>query len=234
MTTEFYIRNVADVVHSWMNYLYEVSDTKHLAAESSLRYPISGLLERKKDIDLEMEVDHPNFTDARIDFMWSQQCGGAYLELKYIRDGSVDVQSIYDDIFRLALIKKKKYSSYLLICGESNNFDKYFKNRKVHVERPFKEGETIKIRQTGGNMEYVFQSIFAFDMADNNLDHEIATQNFDGEKEGDYYCDFKSRYDKKLKNNNTNPTNITIRTTLIQEINKGFKSSVALWKIERV
>jgi hypothetical protein len=43
---ETYIRSVASVLHSWLNYLYEVSNTKHLAAESSLRFPIAALLER--------------------------------------------------------------------------------------------------------------------------------------------------------------------------------------------
>ncbi len=172
MTNDFYIRNVANVVHSWMSYLYEVSETKHLAAESSLRYPISELLERKDDIKLEMEVRHPCFKRKRIDFMWTykkQPSYGAYLEVKYVRDQSINTQDFFDDIFRLALIDENAhFKKYFLVCGKTIDFGAHFRetlinNQDVDSALFYTAKEPYKVKQrTLSNKEYIFDSVFMF------------------------------------------------------------------------
>ena len=127
--SDFHIRNIANVVHSWMGYLYEVSEVKYLAAESSLKYPIVGLLERKVAItNIELEIEHPSFSQKRVDFYWEDRYTKNYMEMKYIRDSKVDVQKILNDVFRLSLIDTEDAKRYFLVCGTYVDFQKYFQN----------------------------------------------------------------------------------------------------------
>ena len=242
----YYIGNVADVVHSWMNYIYEVSDTEHLAAESSLRYPIAGLLERKKgEISLSMEVDHPCFDDARIDFMWSDKTDKVYLEMKYVNDKSIDVQDFFDDIFRLATIPEENCHRYFLVCGKIDDFRKNFERKQINPRTAYasslvKKGNSVKVKPNNSKRIFVFDDILSFVLNQSPLK---LTQKAIGEKEYcfavkrklyKYYQEFKKVYNKKCINGYKCPSRITIKTILLQPINKGFTSSVAVWRIEQV
>ena len=241
MAPSFYIRYVANVVHSWMSYIYEVSETKHFAAESSLRYPIAGLLERKKDISLFMEEDHPIFSDARIDFMWKNDQKKIYLELKYIRDISINVQEIFDDIFRLAFIQEGHAQAYFLMCGESANFIKRIQRRTRIVNKPVvKKNGKINVEQSGKKRAFLFRKIFSFDPC-NRTNRRPGYKNIkefefkaDDNAYYKYYSTFKDTYSNKCKLKMQFPDCLKIKTTLVQPINKGLRSAVAIWKIEKI
>lgn len=242
----YYIGNVADVVHSWMNYIYEVSDTEHLAAESSLRYPIAGLLERKKgEISLSMEVDHPCFDDSRIDFMWSDKTDKVYLEMKYVNDKSIDVQDFFDDIFRLATIPEENCHRYFLVCGKIDDFRKNFERRQINPRTAYasslvKKGKSVKIKPNNSKRIFVFDDILSFDLIQAPQEKrkgnvEERTYCFSAKKKlYKYYQAFKKEYTKKYRRSYQCPRKIAIKTILLQPINKGFTSSVAVWKIEQV
>ena len=158
----FNIRNVANVVHSWIGYLYEVSETKHLAAESSLRYPITGLLERKGEIsNIELEKIHPYFSQKRIDFYWKMENVENYLEMKYVRSSYVNAQKILNDVFRLALIGNENTHKYFLVCGKIEDFQKYFQNFQNKIKAIEKMNEGVKILQSGDGNK-LFDSYFSF------------------------------------------------------------------------
>lgn len=238
MTNDFYIRNVANVVHSWMSYLYEVSKTEHLTAESSLRYPISGLLERKDDIILEMEVPHPCFVRKRIDFKWVNKLqleNKAYLEMKYVRDQSINIQEIFDDIFRLALIDDSSSKKYLLVCGKTIDFDAHFRKIPINNLSTQKAVDEVDgsyvVKRNTRNSKYLFDIIFSFnDKSKRAWGHkEISTSNTHLKA---YYTDFVSRYQNCCKEGYQIPKRLKIRATLLQPIDKGLQSSVAIWEIE--
>lgn len=243
-TNDFYIRNVANVVHSWMSYLYEVSETKHLAAESSLRYPISGLLERKDDIKLEMEVQHPCFKRKRIDFMWTRKkepSDGVYLEMKYVRNQSINIQDFFDDIFRLALINENaRFKKYFLVCGKTIDFEVHF--REILINNQYDDSslvytkkEPYKVKQrTISNKEHIFDSVFTFN---NDPKKQIPSKKVFNTTDGNiskYYVDFKNRYCELCKEEFQIPLQLKIKTTLLQPIDKGLQSSVAIWEIEGI
>lgn len=242
----YYIGNVADVIHSWMNYIYEVSDTDHLAAESSLRYPIAGLLERKKDdVSVAMEVEHPCYKDARVDFVWSNKTDTVYLEMKYVNNDTINVQDVFDDIFRLATIPGLNNHKYFLVCGKIDDFKKNFERRKVNTKIAYtsvlkKQGKTIKVKQNVPTRDFAFGEILSFTIS--QLPHETTPDHVQEKiyrfsakrKLYKYYREFKKAYKKKCKEEYKCPQNITIKTDLLQPINKGFSSSVAVWRIEQV
>jgi len=232
MTSEFYIRNIANVVHSWMSYIYEVSDTKHFAAESSLRYPIAGLLERKKSVNLFMEDGHPMFNNARVDFKWEEKGEIVYLELKHVRDVSINVQEIFDDIFRLAFINDAKAHKYFLLCGESTIFEKRIRQRTIIEEQATTQDTgKVKIKQSGGDVKYLFDNYFSFETNEMN---QIGTKVCEFNCENTYYNTFKDTYSPKCKVGMEIPSKIKVRTNLMQPIDKGLRSAVAIWKVEMI
>lgn len=243
----YYIGNVADVIHSWMNYIYEVSDTDHLAAESSLRYPIAGLLERKKDdVSVAMEVEHPCYKDARVDFMWKNKTDSVFLEMKYVKEDSINVQDFFDDIFRLATIPEENCHKYFLVCGKIDDFKKNFERRKVSTKNAYtsvlkKKGEKVRVKQNTSTRASAFDEILSFVIQpspqETIIGENIAEKMYcfsAKRKLYKYYQEFKKAYTKKCKGGYQCPRKITIKTILLQPINKGFTSSVAVWKIEQV
>lgn len=241
---EFDIRNIANVVHSWMSYIFEVSSTKHLAAESSLRYPIVGLLERRRGTNVFMEVQHPNFEKALIDFKWENEDNSStcYLELKYVRDKSINVQDFFDDIFRLALIPEKNARKFFLLCGQSDDFKKRIQNRQLNAdgeeERAVtKEKQQVKFKQTNKNKQdkCIFDDILSFDVSG---DGKVATKEFEFMQQNDnlhgFYNKFVEAYSQKCKNDVLLPEKIKIKTTLMQPIDKCLLSAVAVWEIESI
>lgn len=215
-----------NVVHSWMGYLYEVSEIKDLTAESSLKYPIIGLLERKREIsNIQLECLHPCFEYKRIDFYWEIGDLKNYMEMKYIRDSNVDVQKILDDVFRLALLRGGNICKYFLVCGRVEDFQKYFQ-RNSGNEKPIKkeEGEKIKILQSKDKKDNIFDSFFSFNVDDN-------TKIIEQKENNRYFKTFKSKYVLRCRSDYSIPDNIIIKTKLVQPIDKGLRSAVAIWEI---
>ena len=238
MVSDFYIRNVANVVHSWMNYLYEVSETEQLAAESSLRYPIAGLLERKKDVTLNMEEDHPCFNDARIDFTWNDGKETVFLEMKFVKNEEISVQEFYDDLFRLATIPETHCHKYFLVCGREDSFKAQFERRMINIKSLIsskikKQNKRIHIVQNGSKREFAFDNILSFSI-DGKTDYsEKRDCIFSAKKKYyKYYQVFRKTYKNKCRDGYEIPKRIHIQTTLLQHINMGFKSSVAVWEIK--
>ena len=240
MVSGFYTRNIANVVHSWMNYLYEVSETEHLAAESSLRYPIAGLLERKKGITLKMEEDHPCFNDARIDFTWTDGTEVVFLEMKYVRNEEISIQEFYDDIFRLATIPEPHSHKYFLVCGREDYFKSQFERRMINIKsflssKIIKQKNHILIAQNGPKREFAFDNILSFSIDGKTDNSEIRDCIFGARKKYyKFYQTFRNTYKNKCRNGYDIPKNLHIRTTLLQPINNGFRSSVAVWEIESI
>lgn len=231
MQSDFCIRNIANVVHSWMGYLYEVSEVKHLAAESSLRYPIAGLLERKKAItNIQMEIEHPGFLRKRVDFYWETESTKNYMEMKYVSDLKVNIQKILNDVFRLALIDDEGARKYFLVCGKSVDFQKYFQmiNPNESDQKAVEISEVIKVKQSGNNHNNALGGYFSFD---NNCNNKIKTIELSNDE---YYKNFKVDYLNCRKNDYEIPDKITIQTELMQSIDKGLESAVAIWKIEKI
>ena len=215
-----------NVVHSWMGYLYEVSEIKHLAAESSLKYPIIGLLERKNEVsNIKLEYLHPYFEYKRIDFYWEVGCVKNYMEMKYIRDSKVDVQKILNDVFRLALLKDENINKYFLVCGRVEDFQKYFQKNSGN-EKSIEEVEgKIKILQSKDEKYNIFDSFFSFDVDSNT---KIVEQH---EESSGYFKTFKDEYASRCHSDYSIPNEIIITTKLVQPIDKGLRSAVAIWKI---
>lgn len=229
--SDFNIRNIANVVHSWMGYLYEVSEVKHLAAESSLRYPIVGLLERKDAItNIIMEIGHPCFEQKRVDFYWEDRYTKNYMEMKYIRDSKVDVQKILNDVFRLSLIDTEDAKRYFLVCGTYVDFQKYFQNvsQNESNQNLLKDSGQIVVAQSGNCIDHILERYFSFDKDKNKREVKLDTEN------DSYYKQFKEEYDSSCRKGCVIPNKMTISTELLQSINKGLKSAVAVWEIERV
>lgn len=230
LQSDFYIRNIANVVHSWMGYLYEVSEVKHLAAESSLRYPIVGLLERKISSDnIKLECCHPCFEQKRVDFYWEDRYTKNYMEMKYIRDSKVDVQTILNDVFRLALIDDKAAQKYFLVCGRAVNFQKYFQNViQNESDQMVKPNNVITVKQNGESNYNALDSYFCFV---DKPEKKIIKLNIKNDK---YYKKFAKEYKPCCTKGFVIPAAITISIELLQPINKGLESAVAIWKIERI
>ena len=228
--SDFHIRNIANVVHSWMGYLYEVSEVKHLAAESSLKYPIVGLLERKVAItNIELEIEHPSFSLKRVDFYWEGNSTKNYMEMKYIRDSKVDIQKILNDVFRLALIDDKDAQKYFLACGRAMNFQKYFQNvsQNESNQKIIEIIDEVIVKQSGESNNNALDTYFCFV---EELDKRII---IDVENDK-HYKKFKEEYEDSCKDGYMIPDMITISIKLLQPINKGLESAVAVWKIERI
>lgn len=230
MNVDTIILNVANVVHSWMGYLYEVSEVKHLAAESSLKYPIVGLLERKVAItNVELEIEHPSFSQKRVDFYWEANSTKNYMEMKYIRDVTVDIQKILNDVFRLALLDQKGANKYFLVCSKLADFKRYFQNVSQESNKPIVDeiSRKTKVVQCGGIKKKILDQYFSFDDRSNVKEVRINVAN------DKYYKKFQEDYDCCC-NEGIIPNEITIKTELVQPIDKGLKSAVAVWAIERI
>lgn len=230
------IRSISHVVHSWMSYLYEVSETPHLAAESSLRYPITGFLERQENVEIAMEAKHSFFPEAQIDFAWKLKDEDSYMEMKYVRDQSIDVSSIFDDIFRLALIPQnhleQKQHRFFLICGKTYDFVKRVQHR---MGKKAIEESSLHIEQSGENIKYVFDNILSFEIKSTQEGvKDVNVKEFTFDTSNIYYRDFVDRYKQKCITGNVIPETMRIRTTLLEPIDLGLKSAVAIWEIERV
>lgn len=226
---ETYIRSVASVLHSWLNYLYEVSNTKHLAAESSLRFPIAGFLERK-DVKLTLEKEHPYFKRKRVDFYWKTRGFDIYMEAKYVRGKNQPIcQDIYNDLFRLALIDDGKHRNnitYFLICGNIKDFGKYFgitNQSKAYFED---EGGGIKLHSYKTKVEGNINEILSCD-----INEDI--REFEFHKNNEFYNSFVEKYHSDT-NSSPIPQSLKIRTTLMMSYTKELESAVAIWKVERV
>ena len=231
------IKSICNVVHSWMGYIYEVSSTKHFAAESSLRYPIVGYLERLGAI-IEMEEKHPIFPGSQIDFKWTLKDNVSYMEMKYVRNRTINIQSIYDDIFRLALIPEENAHKYFLICGENHDFETHIRNRTISdVVIPTEGHEEVKISNSGKRNVYAFDNILSFSTQggskpETNSNISEKTNEFDIKNV--YYNDFKQRYDVKCLKDNALPSNLNIKSILLQPVNMGLSSAVGLWEIQNI
>lgn len=228
---ETYIRSVASVLHSWLNYLYEVSNTKHLAAESSLRFPIAGFLERK-DVKLTLEKEHPYFKRKRVDFYWKTRGFNIYMEAKYIRGKNQPVyQDIYNDLFRLALIGDDKIQNritYFLICGNKKDFDKYFGITNQSKAYDKNERGGIKLNSYTTKVEGNINDILSY-----NFNEVIKELDFS--RANDFYNSFVGNYDSDTNTNASPiPQSIKIRTTLLMPYSRDLESAVAIWKVERV
>ena len=227
-SVNFNIQSVANVVHSWMSYIYEVSDTKHLAAESSLRYPIVGYFERCNNIKILMEEDLPSFSGKRVDFMWTEENKYKYyMEMKYIRDNSINVQGIYDDIFRLALIEDDNSMKYFMLCGNIDDFvAKIFKKERIPF---YEEDGKIILNEHDNYTQKILCDILPFEIND-----EFKTNTFYAKKGNNFYSFVhnKKYYPKGKKM--LAPKSIEIATKLVQPYSKGLKSAVAICEIRKI
>ena len=226
---ETYIRSVASVLHSWLNYLYEVSNTKHLAAESSLRFPIAGFLERK-DVKLTLEKEHPYFKRKRVDFYWETRGFDIYMEAKYVRGKNQPVhQDVYNDLFRLALISGEKLQNkitYFLICGNIKDFGEYFGITNQSKAYDKDEGGGIKLNSYTTKVEGDINDILSYDFND-------AIKEIDFSRVNEFYKSFVDNYNSDT-NDSLIPQSIKIRTTLMMPYSRELESAVAIWKVERV
>lgn len=226
---ETYIRSVASVLHSWLNYLYEVSNTKHLAAESSLRFPIAALLERK-NVNLTLEKEHPFFKRKRVDFYWKTRGFDIYMEAKYIRGKNQPVyQDVYNDLFRLALISGDKLQNkitYFLISGNIKDFGEYFGITNQSKAYNKNERGCIKLNSYTTKVEEGINDILSCNFNE-------AIKELDFSRVNKFYKSFVDDY-----NSDTNaspiPQSIKIRTTLLMPYSRDLESAVAIWKVERV
>ena len=228
---ETYIRSVASVLHSWLNYLYEVSNTEHLAAESSLRFPIAALLERK-NVNLTLEKEHPCLKRKRVDFYWKTRGFNIYMEAKYIRRKNQPVyQDIYNDLFRLALIGDDKIQNritYFLICGNKKDFDEYFGITNQSKAYDKNERGGIKLNSYTTKVEGNINDILSY-----NFNEVIKELDFS--RANDFYNSFVGNYDSDTNTNASPiPQSIKIRTTLLMPYSRDLESAVAIWKVERV
>lgn len=226
---ETYIRSVASVLHSWLNYLYEVSNTKHLAAESSLRFPIAALLERT-DVKLTLEKEHPCFKGKRVDFYWETRGYDIYMEAKYVRGKNQPMhQDVYNDLFRLALISGDKLQNkitYFLISGNIKDFGKYFGITNQSKAYNKNERGCIKLNSYTTKVEEGINDILSCNFNE-------AIKELDFSRVNKFYKSFVDDY-----NSDTNaspiPQSIKIRTTLLMPYSRDLESAVAIWKVERV
>ena len=226
---ETYIRSVASVLHSWLNYLYEVSNTKHLAAESSLRFPIAALLERT-DVKLTLEKEHPCFIRKRVDFYWETRGYDIYMEAKYVRGKNQPVyQDIYNDLFRLALIGDDKIQNritYFLICGNKKDFGEYFGITNQSKAYNKNERGGIKLNSYTTTVEVNINDILSYNFNE-------AIKELDFSRANKFYNSFVDNYSSD-NSGSFIPQSIKIRTTLMMPYSRELESAVAIWKVERV
>lgn len=226
---ETYIRSVASVLHSWLNYLYEVSNTKHIAAESSLRFPIAALLERT-DVKLTLEKGHPCFKRKRVDFYWETRGFDIYMEAKYVRGKNQPVhQDIYNDLFRLALIGDDKIQNritYFLICGNIKDFGEYFGITNQSKAYNKNERGGIKLNSYTTEVEGSINDILSYNFNE-------AIKELDFSRANEFYNSFVDNYSSD-NSGSLIPQSIKIRTTLMMPYSRELESAVAIWKVERV
>ena len=231
-SADFNIQSVANVVHSWMSYIYEVSDTEHLAAESSLAYPIVGYFERSDRINICMEDDLPSFHGKRVDFKWMVDGRNYYMEMKYVRPDSINIQGIYNDIFRLALIDEENSVKYFLLCGEVDALEsKIFQQQS----EPFTKTEDGKIEVRTCNNKKVqskFAEILSFNIGKKSSSKTAIKKHtfYKTEERFQSFVENKKYFTEEQRKNA--PTSIRICTELVQPYSKGLKSAVAIWEIK--
>lgn len=146
------IQRLGQAVGAWLDY-YAVSDTQKILAESAVRFPIVGFLERQDNIKVQLEYKHSIFVTRRIDIEWEGKDGTSLglMEIKYIRRDSMskeEKQRIINDLIRLGMLPEDSTSAkYFLLCGDRTLFDDLFCIRKNIVMNSLSSQKIIPLSQ---------------------------------------------------------------------------------------
>ncbi len=235
LTRKKIVVSIANVVHAWLSYLYEVSNTEHLTAESSICYPITGLLERDQQVEVEMKKHHPIFGNKRVDFYWKikegEQIYNCYMEMKYKRHNTGIGKDIIFDLFRLSMIQMEGTYKYFLLCGKEIDFKNILNNDPQAVE--VKEGKVVAAQSQPEVDPDKNETILSLNFLDEEALKDatkIPSYTF---KEGDAYFDefIGDTTYFPVDGSIAKPKQIKINTQLVQPYSKNLKSAVAIWEI---
>lgn len=236
LTRKQIIVSIANVVHAWLSYLYEVSNTEHLTAESSICYPITGLLERERHIVVEMEKHHPVFDNKRVDFFWKiiegEQVYDCYMEMKYKRENSGIGKDIVFDLFRLAMIQTDKSYKYFLLCGQEKDFKNILDDQQ---EKPVSEknGKVTAVQSQSIKEQEKNETILSLKFFDEEALKDASNISSYTFKAGNTHFDafINDTTYFPADGSIAKPKQIKIFTKLVQPYSKQLKSAVAIWEI---
>ncbi len=146
------IQRLGQTVGAWLDYYYAVSSTQKILAESAVRFPIVGFLERQDNIKVQLEYKHSVFVTRRIDIEWEcrkNEMKLGLMEVKYIRKDSMseeEKQRIINDLIRLGMLPKDDTSArYFLLCGDRTLFDNLFCIRKNSAKNRQSSQQIIRL-----------------------------------------------------------------------------------------
>lgn len=212
------LKSMVQAVYLNLSYMQSVSKTDILA-ESSIRYPLLEYVERRcSGIQAQLEYNHPVFEKRRCDLLLQDSSDNSVFEFKYVNCQTRYLfQDYFDDLLRLHYMSANGHKSYLIVCGNSINFNTEF--------RSINPKSTICLSGKKRKPMGLFSHCLSFNV--NKTLKRLDTNNQSLRK---YYKDFKVSY--KFKDGSKHPPTMQFETRLVW-LNYGVEpQSIGIWEVK--